>query len=75
MKVYAAHAGAQHVPLPELAAMTALARATRMAVVGAGIAALGHLLRRPLRSGYGVYLVGLAVGFGLGLAMVVRAWS
>ncbi|HEX8971458.1 lysophospholipid acyltransferase family protein [Oryzihumus sp.] len=75
VKVYAAEAGRQGVPLPVLAATTAAARVGRMLLIGAGTAPLAHLLRRQLRSGYGVYLAALVAGFAVGLAVVVRSWS
>lgn len=75
VKVYAAEAGRQDVPLPALAAATALARAGRMLLVGPCAAVLARLLRRQLRSAYGVYLAALMVGFAVGLAVVVRSWA
>ena len=74
VKVYAAEAGRAHVaPLPFLEVALAH-RGVRIALVGAGCALLGGLLRRA-RHLYPAVLTGGTALFAAGFALVVAGWS
>lgn len=75
VKVYARSAGALHVPVWRVAAVAAITRTLRMAVLGAAVACVARLIRRPLMQCYGWMLVAFTAVFAAGLAIVISSWS
>lgn len=74
VKVYAAEAGAQGVPVGEFALGAARARGGRIVVVGALLALVGAALSRAPRLYPALIAVGIA-GYSIGLVRVVAHWS
>lgn len=73
-KVYAAEAGRAGVePLPFLGSAL-LARGLRIALIGVGCVVLGFVLQR-VHHLYPLVVLGGTAGFGVGLALVVLAWT
>ncbi|MCC2314344.1 lysophospholipid acyltransferase family protein [Cellulomonas xiejunii] len=75
VKVYAAEAGAAHVPALPLAAHALGARGARSLAVGAVVGAAAGAAAPVLRRFYGPYLAVAGVTFAVGLGAVVRRWS
>uniref|UniRef100_A0AAU2V2K2 1-acyl-sn-glycerol-3-phosphate acyltransferase n=1 Tax=Streptomyces sp. NBC_00003 TaxID=2903608 RepID=A0AAU2V2K2_9ACTN len=73
-KVYAAEAGRARVPTTSWLPSAALSRGSRTLTVGVAFGAAALLMRR-WRRWYGVYAGVLAVGFGVGLGVVVASWG
>jgi 1-acyl-sn-glycerol-3-phosphate acyltransferase len=75
VKVYAAEAGAAHVPALPLAVHALGARGARSLAVGAVVGAAAGAAAPLLRRLYGPYLAAAGVTFAVGLGAVVRRWS
>ncbi|MET9361505.1 lysophospholipid acyltransferase family protein [Streptomyces sp. NPDC006632] len=73
-KVYAAEAGRTGIPTTSWLREAAVPRGSRTLTVGLVFGGLALLARR-WRRWYGVYLVLLGAGFGVGLGVIVGAWS
>jgi len=75
VKVYAAEAGAAHVPAAPLALHALGARGARSLAVGGAVAAASGAAAPLLRRFYGPYLGIAGATFAVGLGLVVRRWS
>ncbi len=75
VKVYARAAGEHGIDLWHLAGWTLLERGLRISMVGLVVWLLSKLLHRWLRRLYGIYLIGAAAVFTVGISAVIAAWS
>jgi 1-acyl-sn-glycerol-3-phosphate acyltransferase len=73
-KLYGAEAGRQGTPLARFAVASAAARGLRALAFGVAVGVGGRKAEPVLRRFFGPYLGIVAIGYGVGLSLVIRRW-
>lgn len=74
VKVYAAEAARSDLPLAAVAAGAAAARGSRIVGLGLAATAGAHLLHRPARRRWGLWMLAATAGWALGQRAALRRW-